>query len=176
MIKSYWLCFIVIITWFRPAIAQSKLDGVYQGMEEIAWTDSQGIRHNAILSQDSSKWYHENILIIRADSIFLDQCPIHFKNGKKWYSASSGGFYSYAGIIIKGDSSLIAKLNLLSCDYCPEDAVMVDESTGVGTNMIDEAKKVVHIYIITKTKKGLILNDINYQRLSSRRIKKSRFL
>ena len=177
MTKFNWLSFIFIITCFLPAKAQSRLDGVYQGMEEMTWTDSMGIRHNAFLSQDSSKWYHENILVIRADSIFIGQSPVHIVSGQKLYSASTGSFYYYAGSILKKDSSLIVRMSLTSCGYCPQEVVSaIDEKTGEQTFIEVDATKRELIYTLIKTKKGLILNNVNYQRLSSRQIKKYRFL
>jgi hypothetical protein len=177
MSKLHLLILIAIVTGFRPALAQSKLDGVYQGIEEIVWTDSLGLSHNVFLSGDSSKWYHESHLAIRADSIFIGQSPLHIVNGKKLYSASTGGFYYYAGTILKTDSSIITKISLTSCGYCPQPVTStIDEKTGEETLIkVDQIKKVL-TYILIKTKNGLVLNNVHYRRLSPREIKKFPYL
>jgi hypothetical protein len=87
--------------------------GAYLGLE------SMGPSHRDVTPDDiTDRWYHENRLTIRGDSVFLERVPVVVdKDGEKGYSASDGGFYSYQGRIRQYPDSLVAHLRLVNSDY-----------------------------------------------------------
>ncbi|MCC2546929.1 hypothetical protein LJY25_10775 [Hymenobacter sp. BT175] len=86
--------------------------GFYVGLE------SMGPSHADITPEDTTdRWYHENRLTIRSDSVFLEKLPVVIKNHQKGYSASDGGFYTYRGRISAYPDSLVARLRLVNQDY-----------------------------------------------------------
>ncbi len=58
-------------------------------------------------------------LIFKGDSVFLEQSPVAIYKRDTIFSASDGGFYSYAQELQKYKGKTIASLTLVKCDYCP---------------------------------------------------------
>lgn len=65
------------------------------------------------------KWYHLSELTCKDDSVFLEQSPVAIFRKDTIFSASDGGFYSYAGTIRTFKGSTFTDMNLITCDYCP---------------------------------------------------------
>ncbi|OGX82203.1 hypothetical protein [Hymenobacter coccineus] len=87
------------------------------------------------------KWYHENIVYIRPDSLFLEGNPVVVhRNGDKGYSASDGGFYSYSGRIDTAGGGLTAQLRMFSHDYIGL-PVLVKDTVAAKTLSLDELLK-----------------------------------
>jgi hypothetical protein len=122
-----------MILWifcFISCLSQNVKNGVYIGYEEMIIIDAKsGKLINYGESIDSSKkWYHENIMVIHNDSVFLSKDPISIKGKHTFYSASDGSFYYYNGIIRKENDSLFLFLKLDHCDYCVRDLKKVGDS------------------------------------------------
>lgn len=66
------------------------------------------------------KWYHLSELTFSDDSVCLELTPIAIYKKDTIFSATDGGFYSYAGTIRTLKGSTFVDLNLNSCDYCPD--------------------------------------------------------
>lgn len=128
----------IIILWifcFISCLSQNLKNGIYIGYEEmIIIDDKSGKWINYGEAIDSSyKWYHENTMVIRNDSVFLSKDAISIKGKDKLYSASDGSFYYYNGIIRKENDSLFLFLKLDHCDYC------VKFSKKVGDSFIEDS-------------------------------------
>lgn len=98
----------------------TSLNGLYAGLEEMCWTDSNGKKDCYIdPARPKRKWYHIGYLKIKSDSAFLDQSPINIgtKKDTLWF-ASDGAFYYYSGTIQKSDTTILFNLKELFCDYC----------------------------------------------------------
>jgi hypothetical protein len=90
-------------------------DGTYVGMEPM---------HNISPDEPKARWFHENTLKISGDAVILNKSPVWFKNAKKFYSASDGGFYGYRGSVSFADGHWHMDLLLTESDYV---AVRIDK-------------------------------------------------
>ncbi|RZK32934.1 MAG: hypothetical protein EOO61_16315 [Hymenobacter sp.] len=76
------------------------------------------------------KWYHENYVYVRPDSLFLEGNPVVISlNGEKVYSASDGGFYSYSGRIDTIKGKFVANLLMFAHDYIAAPIFISDKDT-----------------------------------------------
>ena len=101
--------------FLTSAFGQFKPKGTFVGLEEM--------RNYADPSNPKYKWYHLSILTFKSDSVFLEQSPVAIYKSDTIFSASDGGFYSYAGTFGQFKGKTIAALDLRSCDYCPRQIV-----------------------------------------------------
>jgi hypothetical protein len=62
---------------------QQTMDGEYVALEKLP---------NISPDDPGAKWFHENTLLVRNNEAILDMAPVWFKGGKKFFSASDGGF------------------------------------------------------------------------------------
>jgi len=106
--------------------------------------------------QPHYKWFHKTKLTFKKDSVFIEKSPISVYKHDTLYSANDGGFYSYKGILKDNDDKFEINAIETNCDYCPE--AMEEIRKGVYRKIV--RKKV---YKGTKTKKGLILNGIEFK-------------
>jgi len=97
------------------AFGQFKPEGIYVGLEKMKSYSSSEIPNHV--------WYHLSVLIFKDDSVFLEQSPVAIYKDDTIFSASDGGFYSYAGTIETYRGKTIADLTLKSCDYCPQQVI-----------------------------------------------------
>lgn len=95
--------------FLTPAFGQVKPQGTYIGIEPIKGC--------------TEKWYHLTAITFKGDSVFVEQSPIVLRKRDTLFSASDGGFYSYAGTIQQYKGRTVASLTLVSCDYCPQQMV-----------------------------------------------------
>jgi len=104
---------------------QFKPKGTFIGLEQIkGWKDSLGNEKTYYDPVNPThKWYHLSVLSFQGDSVFLEQSPVAIYKSDTIFSASDGGFYSYAGTIEKYQGKTFADLRLKSCDYCPNQYV-----------------------------------------------------
>jgi hypothetical protein len=114
----------------------------YMGKQDITPDDS------------TDRWYHENTITVKADSLFLESVPVVFyKNQPKAYSSSDGGFYSYKGKLYRQGNQAIAKLLLTNHDY-----VMIPYKTP--KSMQSQAK--LNISFNEKIKRGIYVWDSTF--------------
>ena len=147
----------------------TPISSIYIGLEPI------GDRYHDITPSDTTdRWYRENTLTIRGDSIFLEKVPVVFyHNRPKAYSASDGGFYFYRGIIKDSSDVVTAHFLLTQHDYVmlpyrlknPADSslqISADEKFKRGLYTIDSSffKK---SYRIMKKDRILMMNNIEYE-------------
>src|SRR5437868_2652618 len=91
----------------------SKLDGVYVGLEPMCWTLKNGTKEcYSDPAKPKRKWYHLTFLKIQGDTIFADQSPITIYKKDTLYSSSDGAFYYYHGHINQSDTTATIKLKL----------------------------------------------------------------
>jgi hypothetical protein len=95
--------------------------GIYVGLEEMEGFPAE---------KPGDKWYHENYVYIRPDSLFLEGNPVIISTkGDKSYSASDGGFYSYSGRIDTVKGKFIAKLLMFAHDYIAAPIIIKTKDT-----------------------------------------------
>jgi len=135
------------------------LDGFYTGLEEMCSMDSTGRKEcYTDPARPERKWYHVGMLLIRGDSVFLDQRPISIgnENDTAW-SASDGGFYFYSGTFVRTDTGVVFNLKEISCDYCATAVKMRRDGT---TEPVENTRQLAGRII----EKGFIIKGYHYVR------------
>jgi hypothetical protein len=139
--------------------------GIYVGLEEMKGFPAE---------KPGDKWYHENYVYIRPDSLFLEGNPVIIRrNGEKGYSASDGGFYSYSGRIDTIKGKFIAKLLMFAHDYISAPITIKDKDTmAVKSLALEEAIRrglatrdssfYKRTYIIIPTTTGFDMDSVHY--------------
>ena len=84
------------------------MDGEYVALEKLP---------NISPDDPGATWFHENRLLVRNNEAILDMAPVRFKGGKKFYSASDGGFLIYRGRFFQKDGQTFVQLRLFQSDY-----------------------------------------------------------
>ena len=150
------------------AAKQSKpqaLTGIYAGLDELKGFPAE---------QAGDKWYHENIVYIRLDSLFLEGNPVVVhRNGKKSYSASDGGFYSFSGRIDTTTGQLTARLRMFAHDYISPAITIRDKDTATVRKLglaealrrglvVEDSSFFKRTYTIRPTPKGFKMDSISY--------------
>jgi hypothetical protein len=150
------------ITQPKPVSAPT---GTYVGLDEMEGMPPE---------KPGDKWYHENIVYIRPDSLYLEGNPIIVsKDGEKGYSSSDGGFYSYKGRIDSAHGQLKAQLLMFSHDYIGEPILIKSKDTAAAKNLsLEEAirrglavrdssfyKKTYNIHLLAK---GFEMDGVHY--------------
>lgn len=115
----------------HPAVRQVPT-GVFVGLEEMSGMPPE---------RPGDRWYHENIVYIRPDSLFLEGNPLVInQNKEKSYSASDGGFYSFSGRLDTTGGKLVARLRMFAHDYIAEPVIIEAKDTAATKNMdLEEA-------------------------------------
>ncbi len=97
------------------ALGQLKPQGTFIGLEKMkGYSDPENPKRI---------WYHLSVLTFEGDSVFLEQSPVAIYKTDTIFSASDGGFYSYAGTIGQYEGKPFLDLKLKSCDYCPRQII-----------------------------------------------------
>lgn len=108
MAKYVLMIFAMIL--MTQVFGQFKPKGTYIGVEEMkGYSDPAKAKY---------KWYHLSEITIKDDSIYLEQSPVAIYKKDTIFSASDGGFYSYAGTLKELKGKTVAALTLISCNYC----------------------------------------------------------
>ena len=102
-------------------------DGTYVGLQAETYVDP---------GDPKAKWFHENRLLIRNDDAILDKVPVVVSHGKKGYSASDGGFFTYRGRFSKKDGQIFVALRLCQSDYVLFPADKHDQYTEIKTYLV----------------------------------------
>lgn len=84
------------------------MDGAYVALESMP---------NISPDDPGAKWFHENTLLVRNNEAILDMVPVWFKERKKFYSASDGGFLTYRARFFQRDGETFVNLRLFQSDY-----------------------------------------------------------
>lgn len=87
-------------------------DGTFVGLEPMPGY------HDPETPKD--RWFHQNTLTIKGRDVTLHKIPVSYYKGKKWYSASDGGFYTYTGTLTFSDGHWHLELLLTESDYVKE--------------------------------------------------------
>ena len=121
MVRHLTTISIFLILFSHNSVGQTNISGTFVGLLRISeWTDENGkYRYYGDDFDPKAQWYHETILTIKNDSVWVAKNPVRFYKGKKYYSASDGAFYYYRGTINKYKSKKVILLVLKNCDYCP---------------------------------------------------------
>ncbi|MFT3911411.1 MAG: hypothetical protein QM737_18455 [Ferruginibacter sp.] len=145
--------FILCYVSFIIALAQSKPQGVFFGLEDMCWKDSTSERYaNNRLEKEERKYYRLSYIKIINDSVFLDQSAASIINGKDTFCSGSDWVYHYYSGIIKSTGNLW-EINLveLPCDLCNK----YFEKQGNGAYQRVLRKKIFSGYFVSS---DLILN------------------
>jgi hypothetical protein len=116
-------------------------DGSYVGLKAENYADPE---------EPNAQWFHENRLLIRSDEAILDKVPVIVSHGKKQYSASDGGFFTYRGRFSKKDGQIFVALRLCQSDYVLFPADKYDQYIEVKTHRV------------TITNNGLEFDGVKY--------------
>ena len=139
---------------FTAAFGQFKPKGTFVGLEEIT-----AFNTHRDLKYPNHKWYHLSVISFKSDSVFLEQSPVGIYKTDTIFSASDGGFYSYAGTIRISQGRTVADLDLKSCDYCPSQFIrFVAPKIAVDEDSTQHAANNV-----TSSGDGEIIEDITYK-------------
>lgn len=111
---------ILILIFLFSCVDDSSVK-TYVGLEELGcYTNSKGEKECYIDSSiPNYKWFRLSTIRLQKDSVFLDQSPVAIFNSDTIYSVSDGGFYYYKGKYEDLKDSLILRLAIDHCDYCP---------------------------------------------------------
>jgi hypothetical protein len=148
MNRAFLILLASTISAFAANPAQTRLftDGTYLGMEPMV---------NLSPDEPKARWFHENTLVIRGDTVTLNKSPVWFKDGEKFFSASDGGFYTYRGTLSFVDGQWRVTLLLTDSDY-------------VGVRVNRNRKPLPpkpQRSIITRTKDGsLLVGEVTYRK------------
>jgi hypothetical protein len=150
-------------------IAQQKSllapTGTYVGLDEMKGMPPE---------KPGDKWYHENIVYIRPDSLYLEGNPIIVsQDGEKGYSSSDGGFYSYKGRIDAVNGQLKAHLLMFSHDYIGVPIMIKDKDTAAAKKLsleeaierglaVPDSSFYKKTYIIHLLAKGFEMDSVHY--------------
>lgn len=136
---------------------------MYVGLDELKGFPAE---------RPGDKWYHENLVYIRPDSLFLEGNPVVIRrNGEKAYSASDGGFYSYSGRIDTTGGRLTARLHMFSHDYISI-PILIKDTVAAKTLELDEllrrglavrdSSALLKTCAIRLTAKGFEMDSVRY--------------
>lgn len=114
-----------IITFLTLFLSMSfvhgqSLDGTYFAYELNGLSIDTSGKVNFFMSDSfpAQKWFHQVNVTIKGNNITINKIPVFVDNtGKKWYSASDGGFLTYKGKITKSAGFFTAKTQLVDYDY-----------------------------------------------------------
>ena len=152
--------FLLFSIFMLSTVFGQDIDGTYVGLEKICWkTSKSGKCINTDDFNSKSKWFHQNILKIKGDSVFLDQNPISIYKKDTSFSASDGAFLYFTGLVSKTHTSITFKLVELFCDYCGE----FKQKQSDGTLIWIKRTKLLSGKII---KDGIVIDNYLYKKVS----------
>lgn len=113
--------------------------GTYVGLESMGPSDQ-----DITPADTTDRWFHENTLTFRADSVFIDKVPVsigkYMSKDSKRYSASDGGFYTYRGKIRRLPSGqLSVRALLVGHDYVLAPYYLKNQADTALLQTMDEA-------------------------------------
>lgn len=149
-----------------------------ESWEEVPDGEYIGLEESSDLYPDipDDKWYYENTLTIRGDSISLHQVSVTiYGNNEKMYSVSDGGFFDYKGSIEKSEDKHFARLILkdhyqfhvfpveVLTEADPDPGLSLEEGIEKGIYRVDSTYYKKFYRIEVKAGK-LKMNGVEYQR------------
>lgn len=93
-----------------PSAVRPFGDGEYIGMEPMPGF------HDPV-NKFKDQWFHQNTLVIEGGTVTLDKIPVFFYKGRKGYSSSDGGFFTFRGAVSFMDGHWRMELLLTESDY-----------------------------------------------------------
>ncbi len=148
------LVFIVLCVVVLPNVCTGQVhpEGLFVGVEQLGDEAPKPDESGLV-------WYHENVLTIRGDSLFLQKSLVCYSDGRKYnVAASPTTVSSYAGRI--GDGSTVF-LKIIYCETCGvelqqnPDTGVYEEIANRGTTVsIRFDGDVVHLDGVAYMKKG----------------------
>jgi len=140
------VAFLIASSTTTPPVLQGQApgpsDGEYIGLEAMP---------NISPDEKDAKWFHENTLVIRDKQVILDMSPVYFLHGKKWHSASDGGFKTYRGEFFQQNGADFIRVRLFQSDYI---------AFRVGRKPYEE----LEVYPVKFTHESVQINGVNYKR------------
>ena len=159
--RSTLLCFTIATATVIALLYSSPLantpqrlvqDGTYVGLHEETYVDPD---------DPKAKWFHENRLLIRNDDAILDKVPVIVSHGKKGYSASDGGFFTYRGRFSRKDGQIFVALRLCQSIYVLFPADKHDQYTEIKTYPVKIVSGRVEFDGVTYKPTGLKKIELN---------------
>lgn len=130
-------------------------ESLYVGYEKIGVLDE---------SNPETIWYHQTLIKIKNDKVFIEQIPISIFKKDTLYSESDGGFYYFKGTITENKDEAKISAKEISCDYCATE--MKKKSDGTFEKIIREKN-----YEIKIVSDGLLINNQLYRRIKNRTLR-----
>ncbi len=111
--------FLAIVLSLIINLSAQNINGKYSSLllNTLEIDTSGHIRFYGIDSFSTQKHFHEVEIKIHGKKISVRKSPVYFENDQKVYSVSDGGFLYYTGTLMTAGDVLIAKLNLVNCEY-----------------------------------------------------------
>lgn len=106
--------------------------------------------------QPGDHWFHENTLTIKGNKVTLRKAPVVFYQGKKLDSASTGGFYTYQGILRLVDGNWQVTLRLTDSDY--------EEDEPAGKNGKPATSKPQQFPVVQGNDGSLQIDQVTYKK------------
>lgn len=157
----YFRLILVSVLFFTTvSFSQILQDGTYIGYEPLKSYNEKTHKYEFYGNYPKERWYHENILTIRSDSLKLDSSPMYISGKDTTYSVSDGLFFYYKGIILKDKKNLFAVLKLERCDYCIFRLIKKGNTTIVDSTIY----KKVYRYKIKLKGDSLVIDNVLYKR------------
>jgi len=116
-------------------------NGNYVGLQKETYVDPE---------EPDAKWFHENTLLVRNNEAILDEVPVVVNHGKKGYSPSDGGFFTYRARFTKRDGQIFVALRLCQSDYLVFPVDKHDQYTEIKS------------YPVRLTSDGIEFNGVKY--------------
>lgn len=116
-------------------------DGEYIGRQPMP---------NVSPDEPDARWFHEDRLVIRDNEAILDMVPIWILHGRRFFSASDGGFLTYRGRFFRRNGQNFISLRLFQADY-----IMVP----VGKDIYSEVKT----YPVSFAGGTITINGVRYR-------------
>lgn len=132
-------------------------EGNYIGIEERCYTDEKGKKKCEDENDKKAKWFYLTELLIKDDSVFIEQSSITIRK-QDTLSSESDGKFIYKGKIKKAGQEFIAITKLSYCDYC------VTEVVNVKSGKI-EKEITQREWTIKPVNKGILVNNRLYKKL-----------
>jgi hypothetical protein len=103
----------LLISCSTDLARSAEMEGLWLGYEPIP---------NISPNEKDALWFYENRLTVLDGVVRLDKLPVwkRLKDKRLTYSAADGAYPSFKGRLDFRDGGAVARLEIVSCDYCGE--------------------------------------------------------